>query len=116
MSKVKNIFEEKMETKNRIHEELFNKEKKALEEKIKSKKYDTELMIARSSLGGTYHDLLDGKDKLNSQYHSQLNRGLHTVDVELYKLNQRLDNQKKMVEYKINQKKEAIDLEIRKNM
>lgn len=116
MSKTGNIFDEHIKTKTKIHDELFRKEKKALDELLNDKKYEIESMIERSSLGGAYHDLLNQKDHINSEYHSELNKGLHTVDVELYKLNKKLDHKMKMVDYKINQKKEELEFEIKKNL
>ena len=113
MSKTKNLFDIRMEGNDKIHKELFNKEKKALEEKLRDKKYETRVMIENSSLGGTYHNLINEKDDINSELHSQLNKGLHTVDVELYKLNKNLDNKKRMVDYKINQRIEQIEQELK---
>ena len=83
MSKSKNIFEERIEEKKRIHEELLNKEKKNLEDMIKSEKYNIDTMLTKSGIGNVYHDLLDSKDQMNSEFQSKYNRTYHSINVEL---------------------------------
>ncbi|MBE6485621.1 MAG: hypothetical protein E7Z85_02110 [Methanosphaera stadtmanae] len=108
MSKTKDIFEEKIKEKEQIHEELLKKEMKNLEDILKSEKYNIDEMMSKTSLGYAYHDLIDSKDKLNSEYQRKYNQTYHTLDVELYKLNKKIENKSKMVNFKYNNKKEKV--------
>lgn len=108
MSKNKNLFEERINEKKRIHEELLKNEKKNIDEIIKSEKYNLDTMLTKTGLGGIYHDLIDSKDKMNSEYQSKYNQTYHSIDVELYKLNKKIDRKTKMINYKYNSKKDKI--------
>lgn len=108
MSKTKNIFEEKIKEKELIHEQLLKKEMSSLEKIIKNEKYNVDEMLSKSTIGHAYHDLIDSKDKMNSKYQSKYNQTYHSIDVELYKLNKRIENKSKMVNYKYNNKKEKV--------
>lgn len=113
MSKTKNLFEERIRERDEIHKKLLKKEMRNLEDKLQSKKYNVETLIEQSALGGAYHDLIDSKDNLNSGYQSTFNKTYHTIDVELYKLNKTLDRKTRMIDYKVNDKKEKIFKRIR---
>lgn len=108
MSKTKNIFEEKIKEKEVIHEKLLKKEINGLENLLKNEKYNVDEMLYKSGIGHAYHDLIDSKDKMNSKYQSKYNQTYHSIDVELYKLNKRIENKSKMVNYKYNNKKEKV--------
>lgn len=108
MSKTKNIFEEKIKEKELIHEKLLKKEINGLENLLKNEKYNVDEMLYKSGIGHAYHDLIDSKDKMNSKYQSKYNQTYHSIDVELYKLNKRIENKSKMVNYKYNNKKEKV--------
>lgn len=108
MSKTKNIFEEKIKEKEVIHEKLLKKEINSLENLLKNEKYNVDEMLYKSGIGHAYHDLIDSKDKMNSKYQSKYNQTYHSIDVELYKLNKRIENKSKMVNYKYNNKKEKV--------
>lgn len=108
MSKTKDIFEEKIKEKELIHEELLKKEMKNLEDVLKSEKYNVDTMLSKSGIGNAYHDLIDSKDKINSEYQRKYNQTYHSIDVELYKLNKIIENKSKMVNFKYNNKKEKI--------
>lgn len=113
MSKTKDIFEERIKEKEQIHEELFKREMKSLEDIIKSEKYNVDTMISKTGIGNAYHDLIDSKDKINSEYQRKYNQTYHSIDVELYKLNKKIENKNKMVNFKYNNKKEEIFNRIR---
>ena len=108
MSKTKDIFEEKIKEKELIHEELLKKEMKSLEDILKSEKYNVDSRISKTGIGHAYHDLIDSKDKMNSEYQRKYNKTYHSIDVELYKLNKRIENRSKMVNFKYNNKKEKV--------
>ncbi|HII09181.1 MAG TPA: hypothetical protein HA277_03300 [Methanosphaera sp.] len=108
MTKTKDLFEKRINEKTQIHEAIFKKEMKNLEQTIKNEKYTVETMISKTGLGEVYHDLIDSKDKLNSDYQSKFNKTYHSIDVELYKLNKQIENKSKMVNYKYNNKKEKV--------
>ena len=75
---------------------------------LTGKKYDIDTIINNSEIGGIYHDLIDSKDKMNSDYQSKYNQTYHAIDVELYKLNKKIDAKSRMINYKINNKKEKM--------
>lgn len=108
MSKAKYIFEERISQEKQIHEELFRKEMNNLNEKLRSEKYNIETMILKTGLGDAYHDLIDSKDELNSKYQSRYNKTYHSIDVELYKLNKKIDGKSRMVNYKYNDIKDKL--------
>lgn len=108
MSKTKDLFEKRINEKEQIHEELFKKEMKNLEDTIKSEKYNIDNRLSQTGLGNVYHDLIDSKDKLSSDYQSKFNKTYHSLDVELYKLNKEIENKTRMVNYKYNDKKERV--------
>ena len=108
MSKTKNLFEKRINEKEQLHEELFKKEMRNLEDNIRSEKFNIDNRLSQTGLGNVYHDLIDSKDKLNSDYQSKFNKTYHTLDVELYKLNKEIANKTKMVNYRYNDKKERV--------
>jgi hypothetical protein len=108
MTKVKNLFEEKIKKDKEVHEELFNKEMDGLNRMIKSEKYNIDLLLSKTSIGHAYHDLIDSKDKLNSEYQSKFNQTYHSLDVKLYQLNKKIDNKNRMLNYNFNNKKEKV--------
>ncbi len=108
MSKTKDIFEKRINEREQLHEELFKKEMRNLEDKIKSEKFNVDTLISKTSMGYLYHDLIDSKDKLNSEYQRKFNQKYHDIDVELYKLNKKLENKSNMINYKYNDKKEKV--------
>lgn len=108
MSKTKNLFEKRINEQKQIHKAIFKKEMNNLEKAIKNEKYNVDTLISKTGVGFVYHDLIDSKDKLNSDYQSKFNKTYHSIDVELYKLNKEIDNKSKMVNYKYNAKKEKV--------
>lgn len=108
MSKTKDIFEKRINEREQLHEELFKKEMRNLEGKIKSEKFNVDTLMSKTSMGYLYHDLIDSKDKLNSEYQRKFNKKYHDIDVELYKLNKKLENKSNMINYKYNDKKEKV--------
>ncbi|RAP52568.1 MAG: hypothetical protein BZ138_02710 [Methanosphaera sp. rholeuAM270] len=107
-NKTMNLFDEKIRERKIIYDELLKKELESLNTKIKSDKYDVNKMITKSGFGNVYHDLLDSKDKLSSEYQSKYNQAYHSIDVELYKLNKRIDRETKSINYRYNNKKEKV--------
>lgn len=103
-----NIFDKRINEQKRMYDELLNKELESLNEKIKSEKYNIDTMISKTGLGNIYHDLIDSKDQLNNECQSKFNQTYHSIDVELYKLNKKLDNEAKLINYKYNNKKEKV--------
>lgn len=104
MSKSKDIFDEYMYKKRLIREEVIDKEKKEFEEKLKSKRYEIDSMISRSSFGGLYQGLLNEKEQLDSELAGNVNKTRHTIDVELYNMNKKVENKARLVNYKINKR------------
>jgi len=104
----KNIYDEKVKERKQIHEELLQKQMKNIENRIRDEKYNVDTMLSKTGITGVYHDLVDSKDKLNSERQRTFNKAYHSVDVELYKLNKKIDNRMKMVNYKFNEKKDQI--------
>lgn len=107
-NKSDNLFEKRITENKRIHDELFRKEMENLNEVIRSEKYNVDTMIAKSKLGNVYHDLIDSKDKLNSEYQTKYNQTYHSIDIELHKLNKKIDNETKLINYNYNNKKEKV--------
>lgn len=99
---------ERLENNKKLHDKLVKEGVDKLNEKLKSDKYTVDSMIADSNLGHTYHDLINHKDKINSKLKMDVNKRLHQVDVELYRLNNILDNQGRMINYKFENKKEEV--------
>lgn len=107
-NKRNNLFEKRINENKRIHDELFRQEMENLNEIIRSEKYNVDTMIAKSKLGNVYHDLIDSKDKLNSEYQTKYNQTYHSIDIELHKLNKKIDNETKLINYNYNNKKEKV--------
>lgn len=103
-----NLFEKKIKDQKIIHDEIIKNELDNLNKIIKSKKYDVDMLITRSKLGNVYHDLIDSKDKLNSEYQSKYNQTYHSIDIELHKLNKKIDKESRMINYHYNNKKEKV--------
>lgn len=116
MTKVKDIFEERINKNKLLHDELVQKEINDLNKKLKSEKYKIDNMIINTGLGEVYHDLIDSKDALNSDLQRNVNKTYHSIDVELYKLNKKIDRKSKMVNYKYNNKKERVLNQIRNDL
>lgn len=116
MSKTKDIIEEKIEKNKILRDELVKKGVNHLDEKIKSEKYTAEALFMDTELGSVYHDLIDSEDKLNSKHQRKYNQTYHAMDVELYKLNQKIDRKARMVDYNINNKKDKLFKKIKNNL
>ncbi|MBO7719738.1 MAG: hypothetical protein J6S29_06280 [Methanosphaera sp.] len=99
---------ERLENNKKIHDKLVKEGVKKLNDKIKSDKYSVDSLIAESSLGYKYHDLIDQKDMINSKLKMDVNRYFHQIDVELYHLNNVLDNKSRMINYEFENKKEEL--------
>ncbi|RAP46022.1 MAG: hypothetical protein BZ135_04380 [Methanosphaera sp. rholeuAM6] len=108
MSKTKDLFEERINREKAIHEKLLKKEMENLNERIKSDRYNIDNMLLKSGIGYAYHDLINSKDKLNTNYQSKFNQTYHAIDVELYKLNKIIDGKTRMVNYKYHDKKDKV--------
>jgi len=98
----------KIDNNKKFHDKLVKEGLDNLNEKLRSDKYTIESIIANSELGYKYHDLIDQKDMMNSEFKSNINKSYHSIDVGLYKLNQKLENESRMINYKIDSKKEKI--------
>ena len=98
----------KIDDNKKFHDKVVKEGLDNLNEKLKSDKYNLESIIANSQLGYKYHDLIDQKDMINSEFKSNINKSYHSIDVGLYKLNQKLENESRMINYKIDSKKEKI--------
>lgn len=99
---------EKMDERKKIHEKLRKEGVNQINDKLRSDKYTVESIIADSELGYKYHDLLDSKDLLNSEFNRNVNKTLHNVDVELYKLNKKIDANARKLTYDFDKKKETV--------
>ncbi len=107
-NKNETIFEKRIRETKEIHEKLVKEEMNNLNETLRSKKFDVDTLISKSNLGNTYHDLIDSKDQLNSEYQSKFNQAYHSIDIELRKLNKKLDNETRKMDYNINHAKEKV--------
>ncbi|WP_323737176.1 hypothetical protein PXD04_04290 [Methanosphaera sp. ISO3-F5] len=103
--KTTNLFDKTINDKKRIQEEILEKELDNLNNVIKSEKYNIDTMISKTKLGTAYHDLINSKDKLSSDYLRKYNQTYHSIDIELRKLNKKLDNETRMINYRYNNKK-----------
>ena len=92
----------------RQKEQKAKAEKRKIEQLAKSKKYSTEVLVAKSPLGGVYHDLFNKKDRMDSKIQSDINRTSNDIDTLLYKLNKKIENKTNLVDYKIRQKEEQL--------
>lgn len=97
-----------LENNKKIHEEKVKDGVEKLNQKLRSDAYSVDSIVANSTLGYRYHDLIDRKDMINSNLKSNLNKGLHQIDVELYRLNKKLDNESRMINYNVDRKKEEL--------
>lgn len=116
MSKTKDLIDETLEKREKIRDELIDKGVKDLDEKLKSDKYTVESLISDSSIGEVYHDLIDSKDQINSEHQKLFNKKYHEIDVELYKMNKKIDRKARMIEYEMNNKKNNVYQKIREDL
>jgi len=93
------ILYKRIEANKKLHEKIVNDNLRNLNDKLKSEKYSVESLVKESSLGDTYHDLIDKKDLLNSELHSNINKTYHSIDVELYKLEKKIDGKARLLNY-----------------
>lgn len=107
-NKTENLFDKRINEQKRRHDEMLKKEVDNLNKIIQSEKYNIDTMISKSNLSNVYHDLIDTKDELNSEYQTKYNQTYHTIDIELRKMNKRIDNEARLINYKYNTKKEEI--------
>lgn len=105
---VKDKFEEAQRKKEAMKKQLIHKDVKELEKTLKSKKYSAEVLIADSPLSGVYHDLVDDKDKMDAKLQSHINQAYNEVDTKLYKLNKKIENKSRLINYKIDEKQKEI--------
>ena len=99
---------ERLENNKKLHEKMVKEGVENINKKLKSDKYTVDSLVADSDLGHKYHDLIDQKDMINSKLKMDVNKRLHQIDVELYHLNNSLDNQSKLINYKFESKKEEV--------
>ena len=99
---------DQLEDNKKLHDKKVKEGVNKLNEKLRSDKYTVDTLIANSSLGYKYHDLIDRKDKINSKLKSNVNKSYHDIDVELYTLNKKLDNEGRMINYRFEEKKENL--------
>ncbi len=104
----KNVFEERIKKQDLLKKQFVNKELKELNNLLKSKKYDIDTLITKSSLGETYHNLVDDKDKIDSKFQSEYNKTYHDIDVSLYKIDKKIEHKTRLIEYKINNKEKKV--------
>jgi len=107
------ILYKRIEANKKLHEKIVNDNLRNLNDKLKSEKYSVESLVKESSLGDTYHDLIDKKDLLNSELHSNINKTYHSIDVELYKLKKKIDGKARLLNYNFEKKKNKIFDEIK---
>ncbi|WP_455646022.1 hypothetical protein [Methanosphaera sp.] len=101
-------FEERQKKSKAIHDELIKKGVTTLNKTLKSEEYKLNNLVSKTSLGSTYHDLIDPEDKINSKYQRKYNEAYHAVDVELYKINRVINQKERMINYEVNKKTEQI--------
>jgi len=97
-----------LEDNKRLHEKVVKDGIDKLNRKLRSDMYTVDNIVANSGLGYKYHDLIDHKDKMNSDLKRNVNKSFHQVDVELYKLNNKLENESRMINYRYENKKENL--------
>ena len=97
-----------LEDNEKLHEKLVKEGVDKINERLRSDMYTVDSIVANSPLGYKYHDLIDSKDKMNSKLKRDVNRSFHQIDVELYKLNNKLDNEGRMINYNFENKKEEV--------
>lgn len=97
-----------LEDNKRLREKVVKDGVNKLNRKLRSDMYTVDNIVANSSLGYKYHDLIDHKDKMNSDLKRNVNKSFHQVDVELYKLNNKLENESRMINYRYENKKENL--------
>lgn len=107
------ILYKSMEANKKLHDKIVNENVRDLNKKLKSEKYSVESLIKESSLGDKYHDLINHKDLLNSELHSNINKTYHSIDVELYKLEKKIDRKARLLNYNYENKKNKIFDEIK---
>lgn len=112
MKKDEILYKRKEATKM-LHDKIVNDNVRKLNDRLKSDKYNIESLIKDSSLGDNYHNLINEKDQLNSKLHRNINKTYHSIDVELYKLNKRIDRYARQVSYDYENKKNKIFDEIK---
>lgn len=113
---VKDLFEEKMAENEKIKKELVDKELYKLKDTLRSEKYRVDTLIENSRLGSVYHDLIDSGDMLNSKVQRSYNRTCHSIDIETYKMNQKIDNKLRMINREYEIKKEKLELKLKENL
>lgn len=107
------VLYKRMEANKKLHDKIVNDNVQKLNDKLKSDKYTIESLVKESSLGGKYHDLIDQKDQINSEFKSNINKAYHSIDVELYKLNKKIDRNAKLLTYNYENKKNKLFDEIK---
>ena len=113
---VYNILNEKIKKTEQIKNELIKKGVKNLNQKLKNDDYKIDNIIEKHSVSDTYNNLINSKDKIDSRFQSNYNKTYHSVDVELYKLNRKIDNKIRLVNKDYETKKEKIELKLKKNL
>lgn len=116
MAKKEDFFQKHIEEKERFHDEIVDRHVRKLNDKIRSDKYAVESLLADTTLGNTYHDLLNSKDEMNSKLQRNINQSYNILDIELYKLNKKLDKTSRMINYKADAKKDEVLKKIKYNL
>ena len=110
------LVDKKIQQSKKIKDDLVKKSSKKLDKTLKSSKYRTDELILRSSLGENYHDLIDSKDELQSKYQRKYNQTYHEMDVELYKLNKKIDGHLRKSTANVEHKVEIMEEKIRRGL
>ena len=96
------------ENKRMIREKLAESSLKDIENRLKDSTFDLDSYINQTTLGDEYHNLINSKDKIESKYNRKFNQTYHQVDVELYKLNKKIDGDFKLISYSIDNRKQKL--------
>ncbi len=93
---------ERIEETKKIKDDLVNSRKDILDDVLSSKRYTVDSIIFRSELSDEYHNLIDSEDEIEPDIEYDVNKTRHMVDVELYKLDEKLKDEGFIEDYKDN--------------
>lgn len=104
----KDIVNEKIRENERKRDQLINKQLSKLNEKLNPSSFNLNNYMKGTSLTEQYHDLINQKDKINATQKRTVNQAYNMIDVEMYKLNKKIDAKIRKMEYDLENKKENI--------
>lgn len=104
----KDIVDEKIKKNQKNRDDLINKQLNKLNKKLNTDSLNFDNYVKGTSLTEQYHDLINQKDKINAKQKRSINQTYNMIDVEMYKLNKKIDSRIRKLEYDLNNKKEKI--------